>query len=301
MLLVDKPGGASSNGVLQRVRHLLEARKAGHGGTLDPMATGVLVVCFGEATKFASALLDGGKSYAGRIRLGIRTTTADADGEVVETRPVVTDGVDLTGLAHRFTGTIVQVPPAFSALKHQGRPLYEYAREGIEVPSKSREITIHALRLGPWEGNDLRFEVDCSSGTYVRTLAEDLAAAMGTVGHLTMLRRTASGRFGVADAITPDALEGRTLADRESLLMSSDCLLASLPAVTLDASSATSIRQGRVVEAAAGLPGGRRRLYGPTGAFLGVGEVCPDGRIQPIRLLATGSDPDPGCSTGVAA
>jgi len=288
VLLVDKPRGGSSNTILQRVRYLLNAVKAGHGGTLDPLATGLLVVCFGEATKFSAQLLEGGKTYTGEIQLGSRTDTGDAEGAVIDSAAVPTLPDDLPSVARQFTGDIVQQPPNYSALKHQGRPLYEYARAGTPVAAKPRMITIHALSLEPKAIDRLAFEVTCSSGTYVRSLAEDLSAALGTVGHLASLRRTTSGGFLVGDAITPEALEALPMEAREARLFAADTLVRDVPAWEVDAATAGAIRQGRTVQAHSGVPAGRLRLYAPGHVFLGMGEADGAGRVQPVRLLATG-------------
>ena len=294
VLLVDKPRGGSSNTILQRVRYLLNATKAGHGGTLDPLATGLLVVCFGEATKFSAQLLEGGKTYAGEIQLGARTATGDTEGAVVETAIVPVLPGDLQALALRFTGEIVQQPPIYSALKHQGRPLYEYARAGTPVAAKPRAITIHTLSLDTIDCDKLSFEVTCSSGTYVRSLAEDLSAALGTVGHLSALRRTASGGFRVGDAIAPEVLELLPMEDREARLFAPDALLRDMPAWEVDAETAASIRQGRTVPADPEVAAGRLRLYAPGRVFLGMGEADGAGRVQPVRLLATSGGRDGG-------
>ena len=290
VLLVDKPRGGSSNTILQRVRYLLNASKAGHGGTLDPLATGLLVVCFGEATKFSAQLLEGGKTYTGEIQLGTRTETGDAEGATIESAAVPALPEELHTLARRFTGEIIQQPPNYSALKHQGRPLYEYARAGAPVAAKPRAITIHALSLAPLDHDRLGFEVTCSSGTYVRSLAEDLATALGTVGHLAMLRRTLSGGFRVEDAISPEALDALSMIDREARMFPPDALLRDMPAWDVDAATAASIRQGRVVPGVPVLFSGRVRLYAPGGVFLGVGEADGAGQLHPVRLLATGGD-----------
>lgn len=287
VLLVDKPRGGSSNTILQRVRYLLNASKAGHGGTLDPLATGLLVVCFGEATKFSARLLEGGKTYTGEIQLGTRTDTGDAEGAVIESATVPALPAEFNDLIRRFTGEITQQPPNYSALKHEGRPLYEYARAGTPVAAKPRSITIHALSLVPITPDRLGFEVTCSSGTYVRSLAEDLSVALDTVGHLAMLRRTVSGGFRVEDAISPEALEPLSMAEREARLFPPDALLRDAAEWDVDTVTASLIRQGRVVSAP-GLAAGRVRLYAPGRVFLGLGEADGAGQLQPVRLLATG-------------
>ncbi len=289
VLLVDKPGGQSSNGVLQRVRFLLNAAKAGHGGTLDPMATGLLVVCFGEATKFSSSLLEGGKVYEGEMILGVRTDTGDAEGAVVETADLPATMPDPVELARPFIGRIVQRPPVYSALKHEGKPLYEYARAGAPVEAKLREVTIYGLELSYPSPDRIRFVVECSSGTYVRSLAEDIARSLGTVGHLCALRRIRSSAFRIDSAIAPEALEQLSMAQRETRLLSPDALVADLPSCTLGGAAALSICRGQTVEAPTGTTAGRLRLYDDAGIFLGVGTLEADGSIHSNRLLATGS------------
>lgn len=295
VLLVDKPGGVSSNGVLQQVRRCYGAAKAGHGGTLDPMATGLLVVCFGEATKFLSWLLESDKRYTGEIRLGVGTDTGDADGNVTGDGPLPSTPPECAELAAAFTGVLRQRPPVYSALKLNGRPLYEYARAGISVEPKIREITIHDLSLTFQPPDRLRFDVRCSSGTYVRTLAEDLAGRLGTVGHLTVLRRVASGPFDVSMTRTPDALVEMSEADRARCLLAPDVLPYRLPRVELDSATAESLRHGRIVPGTAPNGSGRYRLYATDGAFVGVGELGPDGCWRALRLMATGgpaADPE---------
>lgn len=290
VLLVDKPGGQSSNGVLQRVRFLLNAAKAGHGGTLDPMATGLLVVCFGEATKFSSSLLEGGKAYEGEMILGVRTDTGDAEGAVVETADLPAQMPDPAELARPFIGRIVQRPPVYSALKHEGKPLYEYARAGAPVEAKLREVTIYSLELSYLSADRIRFVVECSSGTYVACPARRGAPrSLGTVGHLCALRRIRSSAFRIDAATAPDALEQMTMDQREARLLLPDVLVADLPACTLDAPSALSICRGQTVGAPVGTPDGRLRLYDDAGIFLGVGTLEADGHIHSNRLLATES------------
>lgn len=289
LLLVDKPVGPTSNAVLQRVKHLYRAAKAGHTGTLDPMASGLLVVCFGEATKFSAALLEGEKTYTGVIQLGASTTTGDAEGEVIERRPVVTGTVDPIALAKRFSGEITQVPPNYSAIKVDGRPLYAYARDGIEMTAKPRQVTIHALHLEP-EGDDrLRFSVRCSGGTYIRSLAEDIGREIGCGAHLAELRRAASGRLEVAAAADFETLEAMSDADRLALLLPPDTPLYALPALTLDESAVAALLQGRHPEAPGGAAVGKSRIYDRPGRFLGVAEVTPERSLVVVRLMATGA------------
>lgn len=287
VLLADKPRGGSSNGFLQELRRLFRAEKGGHGGTLDPMATGLLVVCFGEATKFSSWLLESVKRYEGEITLGVRTSTADAEGETIERADVAIDSADLAEVARRFTGTYDQRPPMYSALKFQGQPLYAYARKGVEVEVKVRSITVSELRLERIGSDRLRFAVVCSTGTYVRSLAEDLSAALGTVGHLSALRRTASGPFDVADARTVEALAAMDEAQRDRCLLPVDRLPYALPRLELGQEQSLSLMQGRTVRLASESSFGRSRIYGPGDRFLGVAETDGDGVLRPVRLMAT--------------
>lgn len=224
MLLLDKPAGMSSNAALQKAKWLFNAAKAGHTGTLDPMATGLLLLCFGKATKFAGALLDADKAYRATVQLGVTTDTADAEGRVLETRPVEVSQARAQEALARFTGEIEQVPPMYSALKRDGKPLYKYAREGIEVERAPRRVTIHELRLLSWQEDRFDIEVACSKGTYVRTLAADIGAALGCGAHLSALRRTRIGRFDVSDAITLAALEALAPEARDPCMLPVDAL-----------------------------------------------------------------------------
>jgi len=289
VLLADKPRGASSNGFLQTLRRLYRADKGGHGGTLDPMATGLMVVCFGEATKFSSWLLESTKRYEGEITLGARTDSGDAEGRVVAAAEVPDRLPDLQSLAAAFTGAREQRPPMYSALKHEGRPLYEYARQGIEVDKPARRIVVERLTLERVAAAKLRFDVLCSTGTYVRVLAEELATALGTLGHLSALRRTASGPFSVDEAVTLEALEALDEPRRLARLLGADRLPYALAALPLGETEAAHLMQGRAV-----LPGtvpaaGRYRAYAPGGRFLGVVEADAAGVIRAQRLMATGS------------
>ena len=233
VLLLDKPSGVTSNAALSRVKRLFNAAKAGHTGTLDPLASGLLPVCFGAATRFAQFLLDAPKRYVATIRFGVATTTQDAEGEVVATKSVAFSRDDVEFALSRFIGTLMQTPPAHSALKHAGRPHYEYARRGIDVPRVPREVTIHALRLLAWQPPDAVVDVSCSKGTYVRALAADLGDALGPGAHLAALRRTASGGFDIAGAITIEELEAMDVDARERCLVPQSALVAHLPALRL--------------------------------------------------------------------
>lgn len=285
VLLLDKPSGITSNHALQKARRLLNAAKAGHTGTLDPLASGLLPLTFGEATKFSSDLLDADKQYRATVRFGTRTTTADAEGEVIDTRPVAFDRAALDAALSRFTGTLRQVPPMHSALKRDGRALYEYARQGVEVERAPREVTIHRLALQSFDGLDAVIDVECSKGTYVRVLAEDLGAALGTVAHLAALRRTGVGALTLEASITLDALEAMPPAVRGEWLLPADTLLASLPKVALGESQARRFAHGNSIDL--GAAAGRVRVYGPDERLLGLAEIDEHGALNPRRLIAT--------------
>jgi tRNA pseudouridine55 synthase len=285
VLLFDKPAGMSSNAALQKARWLFNAAKAGHTGTLDPLATGLLPLCFGEATKFAGELLDADKAYRATVRLGIVTDTADAEGQVLETRPVTVGEAAVRGLLPRFTGVQRQVPPMHSALKRDGKPLYELARQGIEVERAPREVTIHALEFLGWAGDSFEMDVSCSKGTYVRTLAADIGAALGCGAHLAALRRTRVGALDIAAAVTLEQIEARAADERDGLLMPPDALLAGLPALLLNERETARLLHGQPVRWE-GPPGSRCRVSGPRG-FIGLGEFSADGWLQPKRLIAS--------------
>jgi len=284
VLLLDKPPGLSSNTALQHAKRLYRAEKAGHTGTLDPLATGLLPVCFGEATKFAQALLDAPKRYTATLRFGTTTTTGDAEGEVVAQRPPAFDRAALDDALAVFTGTIEQVPPRYAALKHEGRAYYDYARAGLDVPRVARTVEIHALRLVAWTPPDAIVDVACSKGTYVRTLAEDVGGRLGCGAHLAALRRTATGPFGLEQAVTFDALELLDESARDALLLPVDAALRAVDVLEVDGPACEALRQGRVVPAA-GTPDGLRRAYA-AGTFIGLVEVAA-GAARVVRLLRT--------------
>jgi tRNA pseudouridine55 synthase len=284
VLLLDKPHGWSSNHAVQAVKRLYRAERAGHTGTLDPLATGLLPICLGEATKFSAGLLDADKEYVADVRLGATTTTGDAEGEVLETRPVDFDDARLAAALAALRGEIVQVPPMYSALKRDGRPLYEYARAGVEVERAPRRVTIRALDLLSRDPTSLRVRVACSKGTYVRVLAEDLGRALGCGAHLAGLRRTRVGGLGIDQAVAPAVLESLVEADRDGLLAPADALVAELPAVHLGGDEAARVLRGQAIAGGAG-GDGPVRLYGPEGAFLGLGTRETDGVVRPRRLM----------------
>lgn len=285
ILLLDKSTGMTSNAALQEVKRLYGARKAGHTGSLDPLASGLLPVCFGEATKFSRFLLEADKYYRVTGKLGVRTASGDAEGEVVETRPVpeLTEA-GLREVLERFTGSIEQVPSMYSAIKHQGQPLYKLARAGLEVPREPRTVAIHAIEPVQWESPVLVFRVECSKGTYVRTLAEDIARKLGTCGHLRALRRLSVGPFQEADMIGLEDLEARAGAGTlDGLLLPPDAGLADWPVVTLGEPAASRFGHGNPVGGVTAPPG-PVRVYGP-GGLLGLGEVTADKLLKAKRLM----------------
>ncbi|MDJ0739419.1 MAG: tRNA pseudouridine(55) synthase TruB [Gammaproteobacteria bacterium] len=291
ILLLDKPVGLSSNHALQRVKRLYDARKAGHTGSLDPLADGMLPICFGDATKLSAFLLDADKHYRFRIRLGQTTATGDAEGEILSERPL--DDIDCERVEQalgQFRGEIEQLPPMYSALKHQGKRLYELAREGVEVEREPRTVTIHALLLHDCTLPDLDVSVHCSKGTYVRTLAEDIGEALGCGAHVTALRRTGVGPYTELPMHTMDALEAAASAGSEALdalLLPIDTALADWPEVRVSADTAFYLRQGQAVLVPKAPTAGWVRIYGDDG-FLAVGQVQDDGKIAPKRLLGGG-------------
>ncbi len=284
MLLFDKPEGLSSNTALQKIRRLYGAEKAGHTGTLDPMATGLLPVCFGEATKFSNELLEADKSYDACLRLGQTTTTGDAEGEITSERVVDFTQPDLDRVLMQFRGEIDQLPPMHSALKHQGKPLYEYIRKGITIAREVRRVTIHELAVNRWSGNEMDVSVRCSKGTYVRTLAEDIGEALECGAHLIALRRTRIAHFDLKDAFDLQTLVAMTEAEREALLLPITCLMPDMPRLELDAMQIRRLAQGQRLGLDTGLSDGKLALYGPDG-FAGTG-LQEGRRIAPERLLS---------------
>jgi tRNA pseudouridine55 synthase len=294
VLLLDKPLGLSSNDALQKAKWLLRAEKAGHTGTLDPLATGVLPLCFGAATKFSQLQLDADKTYEATLRLGLKTTTADAEGDVVSERPVHITAAQVDEVIQRFTGPIAQVPPMYSALKKDGKALYEYARDGIDVVREARHVTIYSLTLAEtpddWSAvTELKIRVSCSKGTYIRTLGEDIGEALGCGAHLSALRRTGTGGFDASQCVTLAALEAMSEAERQACLRPTECLLTGHTPVMLDEDNA-----GRF------LSGLRRRgnwpdaeqvsVFGTTphallgSAHIKAGELIPGRLLSPLEI-----------------
>ena len=283
VLLLDKPSGLSSNAALQRARRAFDAEKAGHTGTLDPLASGLLPLCFGEATKFAQFLLDATKRYTATVRFGVTTTTGDAEGDVLEARPVALSRSDIEAVLPRFTGRLAQVPPAYSALKFEGRSHYEYARAGIDVPRLPRDIEILELSLLAWNAPDAVVDVTCSKGTYIRVLAEDIGRALGCGAHLAGLRRVATGGFGIADAVMLERLEAMNEVERDATLKPAAALLRDLPSLKLAAPEAARFRQGGAVPAPGSADGACAVFDG--NILLGVADVA--GAVaQPRRVVA---------------
>lgn len=294
ILLLDKPVGVSSAGAVARVKHLFNARKAGHTGSLDPLASGLLPICFGEATKFGAQLLDADKTYRVTVRLGERTPSADRESEVIETREL--PGYSLPELAaalDAFPRDYAQVPPMHSALKQDGRPLYEYARAGITRERAARSIVIHEMRLLDWQPPELKFDVRCTKGTYIRVLAEDLAAQLGTIGHLAALRRLGVAPFDAEPQWTFAALDSMSPAGRLETLLPVDAALGSWRRFDLSVGGVSAFRQGQTVPVpgdhagnlAPPLPG-KVRIYAAGLGFLGLGEIDAGGRLVPLRLIA---------------
>jgi tRNA pseudouridine55 synthase len=284
VLLLDKPVGLSSNDALQKAKRLFNAEKAGHTGTLDPLASGLLPLCFGAATKFSQASLDADKRYTATLRLGATTTTGDLEGKVVQRRQVNVDRAAIQAVLARFTGPLDQRPPMHSAVKHEGKALYEYARQGVDVEREERRITVHALALLERRDDLLVLDVHCSKGTYVRTLAEDIGSTLGCGAHLAALRRTGSGSLTIERAITLDALAALDAPQRDAHLLAPDVLLADWPEWRLSADEAARFLTGlrRRVDAP-DTP--RVRVYGPDRRILGAGHITA-GELIPDRLLS---------------
>jgi tRNA pseudouridine55 synthase len=283
VLLLDKPLGLTSNDALQKARRLFSAAKGGHTGTLDPLATGLLPLCFGEATKFSADLLDADKTYEAVLKLGVTTDSGDAEGVVTGTVAVDVAESAILSVLPRFIGNIQQIPPMHSALKRNGRPLYELARQGIEVERAPRAVTIHAIDCLVFAGDMLTLRVACSKGTYIRVLAADIGQALGCGAHLAALRRTAVGDLDLAGAVTLAELEALDEAGRAGRLQPVDALLQSLPIMTVEGEVAERFRHGNPVDLHPGLAG-KIRVYAG-GRLIGVGEPGSDGRLWPKRLV----------------
>ncbi|MDI9767255.1 tRNA pseudouridine(55) synthase TruB [Pantoea dispersa] len=301
VFLLDKHQGASSNDVLQKVKRLFNANKAGHTGALDPLATGMLPICLGEATKFSRYLLDSDKRYRVIARLGQRTDTSDADGNIVETRPVTFSQAELDAALESFRGETLQVPTMFSALKYQGRKLYEYAREGITVPREARPITVFELQFIRWQGDELELEIHVSKGTYIRTIIDDLGEKLGCGAHVIMLRRLQVARYPIARMMTLEQLqtlaaqvnaaETPDYAPLDALLLPMDSPAEDFPAVNLPTPVAAWFKQGMPVQAENAPASGLVRVTeGDEQKFIGMAEIADDGRVAPRRLVVEFAD-----------
>ncbi len=285
VLLIDKPLGFSSNQALQKVKWLYQAAKAGHTGTLDPLATGLLPICLGEATKFAQYVTDADKTYEATIKFGITTTTGDAEGAVLSTSEVNLTRLQLKSACQQFIGQISQVPPMYSALKHEGKSLYEYARVGVEIERQARFVSIKKLEINVFNHDIAQITVVCSKGTYIRTLAEDIGVVLGCGAHLIGLRRTETAGYLMQDAVTIEQLEAMTTEVRDTLLMPVDSAVKYLPKQILNVDAAFFIMQGQAVWQSGLIANSDLRLYDQQNNFLGLGYLQDDGKIAPRRLV----------------
>jgi tRNA pseudouridine55 synthase len=285
IFLLDKPEGVTSNAALQRVKRILAAKKAGHLGNLDPIATGLLPICLGEATKFSQFVLEADKAYRVTARLGVETTTGDTEGEVLSTAPVQVDEANVRAVLASFLGEIEQTPPMHSAVKHQGKALYHYARAGVVVPRTARKITIHQIEFQALENDQLHFWVSCSKGTYVRVLVEEIGKMLGCGAHVSSLARTHAGCFSLEQAITLDELEAMDQDSRLATLLPTDALLPAFPRLDLDSDHIYYLFRGQEVWKSQIREKGFVRLYDMNGLFLGLGEITSSGRIAPKRLV----------------
>ncbi|HHU0745826.1 TPA: tRNA pseudouridine(55) synthase TruB [Serratia marcescens] len=296
VLLLDKPQGLSSNDALQKVKRLYNANRAGHTGALDPLATGMLPICLGEATKFSQYLLDSDKRYRVIAKLGQRTDTSDADGQIVQERPVSFTQAQLDAALDTFRGDIQQVPSMYSALKYQGKKLYEYARQGIEVPREARSITVYELQFIRWEGDELELEIHCSKGTYIRTITDDLGELLGCGAHVIYLRRLQVATYPIARMVTLEQLNALLAQAQEQaiapgelldpLLMPMDSPVENYPEVNLLPVVAGYVKQGQPVQVAGSPASGLVRITeGEERKFIGVGDIAEDGRVAPRRLV----------------
>ncbi len=301
IILLDKPSGITSNDALQQVKRIYNAAKAGHTGALDPLATGMLPICFGEATKFSQFLLDADKRYRVTARLGVRTDTSDSEGSVISVRPVSVTESQLSLALDKFRGDILQVPSMFSALKHQGRPLYEYAREGIEIEREARPISIYSLELLEFTDDAVSLEVHCSKGTYIRSLVDDLGERLGCEAHVIQLRRTQVAKYPNDKMLSLEKLNEildecreQGIPPREKLdyyLLPMDSAVSNLPEVNMSSILAAYVTQGQAVMVPHALTEGFVRMtVGPEAEFIGVGEIDEDGKVAPRRLVRIGGD-----------
>ena len=290
IILLDKPKGVSSNEALQQVKAIFHAQKAGHTGSLDPLASGLLPICFGEATKFANYILTADKSYATECKLGMTTTTGDQEGDILETRPVpAINEKQITEVLESFLGESYQIPPMYSALKKDGQPLYKLAREGIEVDREPRRIWIESITLKSIDGDHLSYDVSCSKGTYIRTLSEDIGKKLGCGAYVTELRRFDLGVFDISESVTLEKLNAlrdeKAFAEMDDYIQPIEDALTDWPAVTLTEDSAFYVKQGQAVQVSKAPADGLVTLFDSSNQFMGIGEIQDDGKVKPSRML----------------
>jgi tRNA pseudouridine55 synthase len=290
VILLDKPLGYSSNQALQKVKWFYQAVKAGHTGTLDPLATGLLPICLGEATKFAQYVTDADKTYVATLKLGTTTTTGDAEGEVLTTALVNVSPAQFKSVCIKFVGEVSQIPPMYSALKFEGKALYTYAREGVDIARQARVVRIKNINVNEFSGEIAQITVTCSKGTYIRTLAEDIGAALGCGAHLIGLRRTETAGYQLLQAVTIEQLEAMTVEARDAQLLPVDSAIEALPKVILNADAAFFLLQGQAVWQAGKIPNNDLRLYDENNQFLGLGFLQDDGKIAPKRLIVKNAE-----------
>ena len=287
LLLIDKPLGFSSNQALSKIKWIYSAKKAGHTGTLDPLATGLLPICFGEATKFSSHLLNSEKTYEASIKLGWKSSTGDAEGKLTESKIISISLNKLEEVLSSFVGLSNQTPPMFSALKHKGQPLYKLAREGVRIERQQREIKISELKLLSYENNIIKFAVSCSKGTYIRTLAEDIANKLGMDGYLIDLRRTKIGNLNVQNALSLDKIEAISADKRNDFIMPTEALVGEYPKIILTESEENFIKNGQQIQLPKKVNPEIYRLFSKNSTFIGLGEIDSKNLLKAVRLIST--------------
>jgi tRNA pseudouridine55 synthase len=285
VFLLDKPLGYSSNQALQKVKWLYQAAKAGHTGTLDPLASGLLPICLGEATKFAQYVTDADKTYVAIIKLGETTTTGDAEGDTLITASVNVTKLQFVKICQQFIGNISQIPPMYSALKHEGKALYEYARQGVDIARQARVVNIKKIEVNSFEDEAAEITVSCSKGTYIRTLAEDIGKVLGCGAHLIGLRRIETAGYQLLQALTIEQLEAMSVEERDAVLLPVDSAIEDLPKVILNDEAAYFLLRGQAVWQAGKIPHTDLRIYDEDNQFLGLGFLQEDGKIAPKRLI----------------
>ena len=287
LLLIDKPLGFSSNQALSKIKWIFSAKKAGHTGTLDPLATGLLPICFGEATKFSSHLLNSEKTYEASIKLGWKSSTGDAEGKLTESKIISISLDKLEEVLSLFVGLSNQTPPMFSALKHKGQPLYKFAREGVKIERQQRQIKISELKLLSYEKNIIKFTVTCSKGTYIRTLAEDIANKLGMDGYLKDLRRTKIGNLNVQDALSLDKIEALSIVKRIDFIKPTEVLVDEHPKIILNESEENLIKNGQPIKLPKKVNPEIYRLFSKNSTFIGLGEIDSNNLLKAVRLIST--------------